>query len=268
MTRDCLTSDGLGRRAAAPLVVFTHVPKTSGTSFRQSLVEPNVAAGQIYRYAGARRFLRERGFERGFVWGHIPLGIHLLTRREVAYVCFLRDPVDRAVSYYYFVKDSDPAVYKHPMRDEADALSIVEFYRRRKFQNWQTRFMAGMPFHYLYPRLPSLRFERATLRRAISNLTDRYACFGVQERFEESLDLIQLRLGWQRRTVVAPQKKTGKRPALTELDDATRSALREANALDCELYDLAIARFDLLCRASLDSGPPPSEAAADAAGAV
>jgi hypothetical protein len=232
------------QRAAPPLIVFTHVPKTSGTSFRQALVEPNVGTGQIYRYAGARRFLRERGAERSFVWGHVPSGIHLLTRREVAYVCFLRDPVDRAVSYYYFVKDSDPAVYKHPMRDEADALSITEFFRRRKFQNWQARFLAGMPYHYLYPRLSSPRFERATLSRAIANLSSRYACFGVQERFEESLDLFQLRLGWQRRTTVPPQKKTGRRPALAELDEATRSALREANALDCELYELAVARFE------------------------
>lgn len=232
------------RPRRAPLVVFTHVPKTSGTSFRRSLVEPNVGAGETYRWAGPRRFLADRAAQRAFVWGHMPLGLHALTSREVAYVCFLRDPIDRAVSYYYFVKDSDPARYKHPMRDEADALSLTEFYERRKFQNWQTRYLAGLPYHRLYPHLGSARFDRAALRRATDNLVNRYACFGMQERFEESLELFGRRLGWQRRLSVRRQKQTGRRPALAELDEATRAALRRANSLDCELYEFAASRFE------------------------
>ena len=225
-------------------MIFTHVPKTSGTSFRRSLVEPNVGEAATYRWAGVRRFFADGAAERAFIWGHVPFGMHRLTGREVTYLCFLRDPVDRAVSYYYFVKDSDPTVYKHPMRDEADALSLTEFYARRKFQNWQSRFLAGFPYHYLYPRLASRRFERATLDQASANLFGRYACFGLQERFEESLELFQRRLGWERRLEVERQKKTGKRPALSELDAPTRARLRELNALDCELYELATARFE------------------------
>lgn len=228
---------------APPLIVFTHCPKTSGTSFRKSLVEPNLAPEQIYRYGGVRRFVQDGAARRSFVWGHMPSGIHHATRRPVHYIAFLRDPVDRAVSYYYFVKDSDPAQYKHPMRDEADALSLTEFFEQRQFQNWQTRFLAGLPYHYLYPRLDSPGFDRATLRKAIANLTERYSCFGVQERFEDSLDVFQRRLGWSNRVEVRREKKTGTRPALAELDGATRAALREANRLDCELYDVAADRF-------------------------
>src|SRR5262249_48587741 len=156
-------------------------------------------------------------------------GIHMVTRRKVDYVTFLRDPIDRAVSYYFFAKDSDPAAYKHPARDDADAHSIAEFYALRKYQNWQTRFVAGLPFHYAYPRHSSSRLDRFALQRAIGNLTGRYACFGMQERFEESLDLFQDRFGWAERATVAREKKTGTRPRLHDLDEATVRALRAAN---------------------------------------
>ena len=236
-----------------PLVVFTHVPKTSGTSFRKSLIEPNLAPEQIFRYGGARNFALNCGPQYAFAWGHMPAGAHLLTRREVRYLTFLRDPVDRAVSYYYFVRDSDPSAYKHPERDEADALSIVEFYSRRRYQNWQTRFLAGLQYHYLYPRLDSDRFDQATLRRALDNLTSRYACFGLQERFEDSLDIFQERFGWGRRAAVSREKKTGTRPGLGELDEPTREALRRSNALDCRLYEAAQERFQ---RQLEDHGAP------------
>lgn len=227
-----------------PLIVFTHVPKTSGTSFRKALVEANLAPERISRYGNASRFLRDRGTERAFVWGHMPSGVHLLTRRRIEYVTFLRDPVDRAVSYYYFVKDSDPRFYKHPERDEADALSLTEFYSLRKYQNWQTRFLAGLPYHHLYPHLDSERFDRATLSAAIRNLTERYACFGMQERFEESLEVFQRHFEWQRRGEVPREKRTGTRPGLGELDAETRRSLRESNALDCRLYEAAEERFE------------------------
>ncbi len=226
------------------MVVFTHVPKTSGTSFRKSLVEPNVASEEIFPYRGLRAFLLERGSRRSFVWGHMPSGIHMLTRREVRYIAFLRDPVDRAVSHYYFVRDSDPAAYKHPDRDEADALSIAEFFALPRYQNLQARFLAGLPYHYLYPHLRSRRFERAVLGKAVENLTARYVCFGMQERFEDSLDLFQRRLGWPARADVSRQKETGRRPRVAELDEATRAALRASNSLDCELYEAASELFE------------------------
>jgi hypothetical protein len=230
--------------AAEPLVVFTHVPKTSGTSFRKSLIEPNLAPEEIFRYGGVRDFaLRCRPRHR-FVWGHMPLGAHHATRRRVRYMTFLRDPIDRAVSYYYFVRDSDPRAYRHPEREAADALSLTEFYARRRYQNWQTRFLAGLQYHQLYPRLDSPRFDRATLRRALANLEGRYACFGLQERFPESLDLIQESFGWERREAAEREKKTGTRPRLEELDAETVAALRRHNALDCRLYEAACERFE------------------------
>src|SRR5262249_2349363 len=114
--------------------------------------------------------------------------------------------------------------------------------------NWQTRFLAGLHYHHLYPHLSSERFNRAVLTRAVANLTGRYSCFGMQERFDESLDLLQRRLGWRQRVLVSRQKQTGSRPPVESLDAGTRSALRAANRLDCELYEVALEHFEAQLR--------------------
>lgn len=233
-----------------PIVVFTHIPKTSGTSFRKSLVEPNVPGELIYPYPGARRFLVERRRPRAFIWGHVPYGIHLALGREVRYVTFLRDPIDRAVSFYHFAKDSDPREYVHPARADAEAHSLIEFFRLRRYQNWQARFIAGLPYHYAYPRVGGAAFEAEVGRRALGHLRGAYA-FGLQERFEESLEVLERQLGWRRRATVARQKQTASRPVLESLDAATVVALTEANRLDCELYRAAQAEFE----GQLDAGP-------------
>ncbi len=229
--------------SAAPIVVFTHIPKTSGTSFRKSLVEPNVAAELIYVYPGTRRFLRERRRPRDFVWGHVPYGVHAMLRREVRYLTFLRDPIDRAVSFYYFVKDSDPREYVHPARADAEAHTITEFFALRRYQNWQARFIAGLPYHYIYPRVGSDAFDAEVGRRAVAHLRDDYV-FGLQERFEDSLALLERQLGWSRRTTVGRHKQTATRPGLESLDPDVVAALEEANHLDCLLYRFAQATFE------------------------
>lgn len=233
-------SSALGGRE---IVVFTHIPKTSGTSFRKSLVEPNVPAGLIYPYPGARRFLVERRRPRAFIWGHVPYGVHVALRREVRYVTFLRDPIDRAVSFYHFVKDSDPREYVHPARADAEAYSLTDFFRLRRYQNWQARFVAGLSYHYIYPRVGSDAFDAELGRRAIAHLRDDYV-FGLQERFEDSLALLERRLGWSRRMEVDRHKQTATRPRLESLDPDTVAALAAANHLDCELYRFAQANFE------------------------
>lgn len=226
------------------MIFFTHIPKTAGTSFFRSVVEPNLSPAAIYQYRGFRRCLVEHGYRYPFVRGHVPY-MHILSIKRVRYITFLRDPIDRAISYYYFVKDSDPAIYVHPDRADAESLSLTDFYRLRKYQNWQTRFLAGWTYHRLYPAWRSDgHLERRMLRRAVAHLAERYWCFGLQERFDESLDLFQARMNWCARRTVSREKVTYKRPPVRAVPPATLAALRETNALDCQLYSAATAIFE------------------------
>jgi hypothetical protein len=224
------------------LIIFTHIPKTAGTSFLKTVVEPNIPESQIYHYGDIKKFFVEQ-HDYTLVEGHVPYGLHYFTNRPVKYITFLRNPIERAVSYYYFIKDSDVNVYKHPLRDYADSVSLKEFYENKKFQNQQTRFLAGFLSDRLYAINSYLSLEKVILDKAVNHLLN-YYCFGILERFEQSIALFQERLEWPKTVKVAHQKKTNKRPKLADLDKATLHSLKEAHILDLYLYDFAVKYFD------------------------
>ena len=152
------------------LIIFTHIPKTSGTSFKKTIIEPNIKNVNILKNKGIKDFKNQIDNNHRFASSHIPYGLHLFTNREVKYITFLRDPIERAISYYYFIQDQDPTYYIHPERIYSENLTIAEFYQLKKFQNWQTRFLAGFMEHKLYNLYKSLSCEKFILKKAIYNL--------------------------------------------------------------------------------------------------
>ena len=124
------------------LIVFTHIDKTAGTSFIDTLITPNYpdGIGGIMQGAGFKGNLFALLSRPALIIGHTPYGLHHFTRRPVDYVTFLRDPIDRAVSFYYFLKSPFfPPGHPHPFARHAHAVGLAEFYQDRHFQNWQTR---------------------------------------------------------------------------------------------------------------------------------
>lgn len=164
------------------------------------------------------------------------------------YVTFLRHPIERALSWYYFIKGQKrlDLYRRHPLRNYADAVSIVEFYENPIFANMQTRYIAGLITNKLYPHVRSNTFEKYVLRKAKRHL-DGYACFGIQERFDESIALIQQTFGWENYRAVSPQKASGNRPTVRELVDYDHRIVDELcqyHELDLEFYAYALNRFD------------------------
>ncbi len=150
------------------LIVFTHIPKTSGTSFQKSLVETNINDDQIYIYKDLKRFIQEHNRYK-FVVGHVPYGLHYFTNKKVKCITFLRYPIERAVSFYFFIKDSDTRFYKHPLRDYVDSVTLKEFYENKKFQSQQTKFISGFINDRLYPSVPYPGGNKLILNTAIAH---------------------------------------------------------------------------------------------------
>ena len=121
-------------------IFFTHIPKTSGTSFKETLLNPNIPDSATFKYRDKRQWMNDIGSYKIFT-GHFKFGLHNFFRRKPRYITFLREPLDRAVSHYYFIKDCDPKKYLHPLRKIADTLSLEEFYSKNvRLQNLQTNF--------------------------------------------------------------------------------------------------------------------------------
>ncbi len=260
-------------------IIFPHIPKTAGSSFLSSLVEANVPAERVYRYrtnAGVRQMMFDRQARNAdFVSAHLPHGLHRFTSRSVAYMTFLRDPIDRAVSWYYWIKDMDriDLYRRHPLRNYADSVSIKEFYENPVHANTQTRYIAGIAHHAVYPRMRLNGYHEHVLKRAKAHLTS-YACFGLLERFEESVGYIMQAFDWQERHLVERQRSTKRRPTvrdIMEIDPRIIDELRRYHQLDLRLYDFANELFERRSRELGFTVPTPprepasSEALADRA---
>ncbi len=223
---------------------LTHIRKTAGTSVRRSVFDPHIPESRRHRPNGYRAAIAARGpFD--LVEGHFPYGMHhFYGVRNPRYFVMLRRPVDRAVSFYYFIEACSGPSYEHPRLEEVRKNSLTEFYEKPVHQNVQTRFVAGLLSEYAgrYVDLNG-RLGKAVLRRAKQNLVDSYEAFGLKEHFKDSVRLFANCLD------VAPEwpekryKTTGERPDVGDLQKRVRRSVRRSNSLDVELYKFAREQF-------------------------
>ena len=224
---------------------LTHIPKTAGTSMRSSVVAPHVPEAGCHSPNGYYSALSSRGsFD--LIEGHFPYGMHYLYGvKNPSYFVMLRDPIDRAISHYYFISACDGPSYVHPRIEDVRENDLVGFYRKAEYQNMQTRFVAGLGWEYA-GRYVSLDgwLGRWALSRAKRNLLEQYEAYGIKERFHDSAQLFATRLSASADIPEKQHKKTPNRPDASELPDATVQELRQLNALDVALYRFASDHFD------------------------
>ncbi|HEU0014189.1 MAG TPA: polyhydroxyalkanoic acid system family protein [Longimicrobium sp.] len=228
--------------AGAPTVLFLHVPKAGGTTLGEYVYgqahgpedhdggllsagvlfipygffkEADLRVPDYIRPALGRADLRA-------VIGHFWFGIHEHVGRPWTYVTLLRDPVERVVSLYHYLK-----------LDER--MSLEEFAVAPPFReadNDQVRRIAGAD-----PETG--RCTRGMLETAKENLRRHFAVVGVTERFDETLVLLNRRLGWTREVGSWPRNVNPARRPTHSLPPSTLDALRARNALDAELHRFA-----------------------------
>ena len=104
--------------------------------------------------------------------------------------------------------------------------------------NLQTSMVAGDEWDD--PERPA---DRAALERAKQNLRSHFDVVGLTEQFDTSLRLLRRRFGWKVRFYTR-KNVTRRKDQIDDLDPETHSLLREANALDIELYQFARELFD------------------------
>ncbi len=223
-------------------IIFIHIPKTSGTAFFNS-IEEAISDYQLIRPKGKKAFSTTIYTRPIFVKGHLPYGYHRYKPfRRFDYISFLRHPIQRAISHYYFVLEAKDDDYIHPEWERhhrtplKDMFSNEHIYSYANLQpNLQTRMLAGLD--------PS-KGDKAMLEAAKYNLQHRIKAFGIQDEFDRSIELFADVFGWQTKPNIGTKwKRTKNKPSL---DSATQLALENAHQLDMELYEFAKKRFEEL----------------------
>jgi sulfotransferase famil protein len=239
----------------APLIVFVHIPKTAGATVTSLLVAAYSRkavhkAGNYMRNPGSTERKVSRAPEawrtRGgrVTVGHVPYSVFRRHLPEHAlYMTFLRDPVDRVLSHYHrHIERQDPTragqrKERPGARVKADSLeqALVEM-RMPQVNNLCTRFLSG---HDPLADLPPSALEDAK-----RNLRA-FGFVGIRERFEESVVLLQRKLGLDVVPYVDRHVSVqGRRPAVDEIREDERELIASCNRLDAELYRFGLELFE------------------------
>jgi hypothetical protein len=213
------------------VIIFLHIHKTGGTTFR-SILEKNFGAACCHtnqtrreRFSQADLKFVKKLFPRlRAITGHNLIDPLQFAVPDPFYVTFLREPVARAISHYQdsVLRGGNRATFEESLKTDG------------RFNNWQVKLMAGAE-----------NLDKA------KRFLERCDFIGLTEKFNLSLEVFdklapcKLNLNYKR-LIVAKNDKVQKSlladPRMLEI-------ARAHNKLDLELYAFALNEiFPKLCR--------------------
>lgn len=231
---------------------FLHIPRTAGTTVN-TIIRNNFDRGEVLSVYDASDYERRATLYAEELDGVRVIQGHLFLERydppqiysrNVRVFTFLRDPVQRLVSEYLFLRHWDENhLYELLNREDIGFEEYLTSDRRElrfRGKNFMTRMISGMDFD-------TSRMPRAALAAAKRNLERVFGFVGVQERFDESLLLLKDFMGLRS---IFYERRNALRPGLKDAvgEEGLRLA-RRLNEADAELHAFALRLFDERVRA-------------------
>ncbi|MCX7544478.1 sulfotransferase family 2 domain-containing protein [Marinicella gelatinilytica] len=218
----------------SPRLVFSHVPKTGGTTL-ETIVAKNYRLSDVL-HLNAPEFkqypdiLSLKKNPPRFICGHHPLHSPLyqhLPQEPLFHFTMLREPVARVLSYYNYVRGKTD----HPLHQQAYTLRLAEFVESGvtpELNNGQARRFSG----YLHQ---SPADDETLFITACDALQNCFSLVGTTACFDETLLLLHRFLGF---TDLFYQRRNQSRQTLSrdDLTDSELELIAHYNQADAQLY--------------------------------
>jgi Sulfotransferase family len=229
-----------------PVIIFQHIPKTAGTTLRYIIQYqfPASAICELYGSSGspAQRIDKLQNLSEfqskkiKIINTHVGFGLHNYLRQPYTYITFLREPVSRAISmYYYYQKTKNPQFIN---------LSLKEFVQTYPgVQNGMTKNLAGIVLQSQLSnsnKSQKVDCDRQSLELAQRNIQEHFKFIGICERFDESLLLLRKILGWK--IPLFDKSNISQKPK--DIDGDTLKLIENLNEFDLQLYKYAQEIFE------------------------
>jgi len=227
---------------AKPVFVFTHIPKTAGTSFRVVMEKkfsideffPNKEEikknkGQYPNFDSLRNEPIERIRKINFLAGHFTKFSTLKIPFNAKYLTFFRKPADRIISNLIHFKANDKRCV---------SLSLDEIFEQRKAN------ISDLQIRYIlrdlsqYSKLKSL--NDAEFRIEISKSIMEYDFFGLKENLEDSILMFNSKYGFN----IAPLKNQNPKKLNLEPSEQLIKKINDLIHQENILYEVAITIFN------------------------
>ena len=243
-----------------PVLVFTHFPKTGGTTLHEILIE-KFYQRKVFRFDDTRDYetFLEMSYEKrdefDYITGHTPPSIHNFISRPCRYIILLREPLERVISDYYFIR----TYLAHPRHEKYNREKVtLEEYLRELTKNVRisliVKFLlysnlkniADMPGignwrgFYPYPMNEMIEESKRKLREDFFQV-------GTLDRFGDFVFLLSRKLGWRVPYYRIKNRNCGRPKTADVLDTIDASLLSrfyEAYSSEYEIYEYARSIFE------------------------
>jgi len=248
---------------ASSILIFLHMGKTGGSTLSAILTRNFAANGQfagqfdghlratgISSLAAAQKAFEDLAPEKQaqikLVNGHVPFGIHAFLPRPAYYISLVREPIEREISNFYYMKLQTGT----KMGRFLVTMDFAEFAKKGfSADNYQTRILSGLeelnPLWDAETHGGIINDQGTALQSAKHNVERHFLLAGPMERFDEVVVSLARRLGWDLGSVTYERLNvTPQRPSRDNLSKAAVEAVKERTRLDLDLYQWIAARFD------------------------